>query len=283
MAQHDYDIANDTGSNVRADINAMAQAIRTLNSGGSAPTPFPNLLWADTTNNVIKRRDNLNTKWIVQGPLADTFVRSRSSDTVLGVDDVGRVIRATGSFTQTFTAAATLGDGWVVDYRNDGSGIITLDPNSGETIDGATTLQLFPGESCRIWCNGSAFYTFGLQRAGVKIITLTRDLAAASGNVSYTGVGFRPRAITFYANVSGTIAWSIGALDASVQFALIGQHGVLAGSVQSSGSAVIGLIVNSTDSQTAAVASLDNDGFTLSWTKNNNPTGTAGIYAKCIR
>ena len=42
-------------------------------------------------------------------------------------------------------------------YKNNGTGIITLDPNGSETIDGQTTLILNPGESVIIECTGSAF------------------------------------------------------------------------------------------------------------------------------
>ena len=34
----DYTIANDTGANVRSDINAVLGAIQTLNSGSSDPS-----------------------------------------------------------------------------------------------------------------------------------------------------------------------------------------------------------------------------------------------------
>lgn len=38
MATHDYNIANDTGANVRSDINSVLEAIRSNNSDGSAPS-----------------------------------------------------------------------------------------------------------------------------------------------------------------------------------------------------------------------------------------------------
>jgi hypothetical protein len=89
--------------------------------------------------------------------LDETFVLSRSSNTILAGSDVGKTILASSSFTQTLTAAATLGDGWWVDYQNVGTGVITLDPNGAETINGQTTLAFGPGESGTIYCNGSAF------------------------------------------------------------------------------------------------------------------------------
>lgn len=156
MSQHDYSVADSDGATVRADINDVLAAIVSRNSGTSAPsTTFAYMLWADTTNGVLKRRNAANSAWIVEATIDETLVVARSSDTMLDVSDKGKTIRATSSFTQTFDAAATLGDGWFVDYVNEGTGTITFDPNSAETIDGVTTLAFGPGESGRIVCNGS--------------------------------------------------------------------------------------------------------------------------------
>ena len=52
MANHDYNIANATAPQVRADINNALLAIVSTNSGSSQPsTMFANQLWDDTTNN----------------------------------------------------------------------------------------------------------------------------------------------------------------------------------------------------------------------------------------
>lgn len=65
MAQHDYDVANGSGAAVRADLNALAQAIATLNSGAAAPTTtFANMFWYDTTNNILKVRNAANSAWL---------------------------------------------------------------------------------------------------------------------------------------------------------------------------------------------------------------------------
>jgi len=108
---------------------------------------------------------------------------ARSSNTVLGSDNDRDTIVATSTFTQTLDAAATLGDGWSVDYRNDGTGIITLDPNSTEQIDGATTINLYAGESCRIVCTGAAFKTVGRSTGQVLIQTQT---ASGSATIDFT-------------------------------------------------------------------------------------------------
>lgn len=68
MAQHDYNISNATGANFRADVNNMAQAIVTINSGVTEPTVrFPGMLWLDLSgggDGVMRRRNQANSAWL---------------------------------------------------------------------------------------------------------------------------------------------------------------------------------------------------------------------------
>ena len=65
MPQHDYNIANAPGATFRADINNVLAAIAGQNSGAAAPVnTFPYMVWADTTNNIVKIRNGTNTAWI---------------------------------------------------------------------------------------------------------------------------------------------------------------------------------------------------------------------------
>src|SRR6266478_1107834 len=129
MSQHNFSIANEAGAAFRGDVNSALQALASRSSGASAPsTTYAYQGWADTTSNTLKRRNAANGAWIVRDTLDETFVISRSSNTILGVSDYSKTFVATSSFTQTFTAAATLTDGWWCEYRNDGVGAITLDP-----------------------------------------------------------------------------------------------------------------------------------------------------------
>lgn len=68
MAQHDYNIANQTASSARADINNALAAIVSNNSGVAAPTTtVGNMIWYDTANNILQIRDEGNTAWITLG------------------------------------------------------------------------------------------------------------------------------------------------------------------------------------------------------------------------
>lgn len=176
--QEDYVVANASGASVRADINAQLQAIVTQNSGASAPgTTYADMVWVDTTNGLIKRRNSGNSGWLSYGPRSSTMVQAKTGTYTVLPADFGTLIDCTsGTFDLDLTAAATLGDGFYFFVRNSGSGTISIDPNSTENIDGSSTsLSLSSGESCAVWCNGTAFKTIG------------RSVAAATQSEMETG------------------------------------------------------------------------------------------------
>ena len=68
MSQHDLDIANQTASAARSDINNALQALGSTSSGASAPaTTYANMLWYDTNSNILKMRAEANDAWISIG------------------------------------------------------------------------------------------------------------------------------------------------------------------------------------------------------------------------
>lgn len=164
---------NEAGAAFRADTNTAHQANATSQSGAAAPgTTYVYQMWADTTNNVMKRRNASNSAWIVVGTLDETFFLSRAANTVLGISDrFPKGIRATAGYTQTFAAAATLGDGWVLPYRVESGVTVVFDPNGAETIDGGATKSVVGPSSGFIHCDGTAFYTNGFTAGGSGSIT----------------------------------------------------------------------------------------------------------------
>lgn len=78
MAQHDYNVANQSGAGFRADLNSALLAVVSQNSGAAAPsTTYAYQLWADTTNGVLKQRDSANSAWIELGTLDGLALYSR--------------------------------------------------------------------------------------------------------------------------------------------------------------------------------------------------------------
>jgi hypothetical protein len=112
FVQGDQSIANQAGAAFRSDLNNELQALVTRSSGTAAPgTTYAHQEWVDTTAAVIKKRNAANSGWLVKSTIDETFILSRASNTILGLSDIGKTILATAGFTQTLTAAATLGDG----------------------------------------------------------------------------------------------------------------------------------------------------------------------------
>ena len=117
--------------------------------------------------------------------------------------------------------------------------------------------------------------------SGVKIGSLTRAMDGANATVAYTGVGFKPSAIIFIGS-SADVGLSIGMDDATT-------HGVVylyaaSTSLSSAGTQSILLVDKDGGAQQGVVASMDADGFTLTWTKDSSPgAGTGVVYYLALR
>lgn len=161
MPQSSQTIANGTGSTVRSAMNTVHAALFSNNSGTSAPTDtVAHMFWADTTNGILWRRNAANTGWINFATLDETFVLTRSSNTMLDASDKGKYINCTAGFTQTLDTPANLKDGWWAVIRNNSSSTMTITPSSG-TIDGASSRTIPTGLDLIVFCNGSNFFSHG--------------------------------------------------------------------------------------------------------------------------
>lgn len=119
----------------------------------------------------------------------DYRYEARTANTMLVSGDRGKFINITsGTFTQTFDAAASLSAGWYVRIKNSGNGDITLDPSGTQTIDGRTTFIMFPGECRDVFCDGTNLFS-------VVINPFFRRLTASYANLpippGYTRFGIK--------------------------------------------------------------------------------------------
>ena len=136
------------------------------------------------------------------------IVIARSSNYTAAVDDLGVLFNFTTSPTLSLLAAATLGNGWYCYARNNGTGIVTIDPNGTETIDGSTTITLFPGASCVIICDGSGFYTIGRSSFPV-ILNKASNYTAVSSDHNAVIIGTTSWILALTAAVTLGAGWSL--------------------------------------------------------------------------
>lgn len=197
-----------------------------------------------------------------------TITNLTGAYTVLTTDG-GKVFNCTsGTFTVSLTAAATLGSGFNCWIWNTGTGVITIDPNAAETIDGVTTLTLQQGEGTQIVCDGTNWQT------GDK-----KTMRGYAENILSTAT--RPSA-------TGTSAVAIGAGSASLGAVAPGAGAVALGSSRSLGAdSFAAAIANNTSSYGAtasngvAIGRLartgNNDAIALGANVNANNFGTVAL------
>lgn len=101
MSQHDFNIANQTASNARSDLNNALRALVSLSSGATAPsTTYANMLWYDTTNNILRMRTEADDTWI-------RIAYLDQSDDAFRIFDNTRVVNTSGTQTGLIGDQAT--------------------------------------------------------------------------------------------------------------------------------------------------------------------------------
>jgi hypothetical protein len=146
-------------------------------------------------------------------------LEERTSNTMLGVDDQGKYIKLNGNFTQTFDAAATLGDGWWCYLEN------TANPDVSAGLD-ASALKYYSSANMP---NISQAYQFCTNATGTRVyyiqttlsntvyqfdLSIANDITTAGaatakniGNISTSGraIFFSSDGTKFYAATSSII------------------------------------------------------------------------------
>lgn len=125
--------------------------------------------------------DKYNAHW------HPTNVIAKTSTYPVVAGDVQKLIDCTsGTFSLTLLAAATAGDGFWFMVRNSGTGVITIDPNGPELIDGASTITIGPSGSATIVCTGTAWKSVG--RAGEQVVRKASDQVVVNNSTTLTNV-----------------------------------------------------------------------------------------------
>ena len=100
----------------------------------------------------------------------EQLLQTKSANyTVLVTDDV---VKCTASLTLTLYTAVGNGGRAFEAANTASSGIVTLDPDGAQTIDGASTLSLGPGESVRIRSDNANWFSVGSPIGGSTVNTV---------------------------------------------------------------------------------------------------------------
>jgi hypothetical protein len=156
-------------------------SIKLLPTAGYAPASNGELGY-DSTSNTYKVMENGTAKTIHTAPLS---VSAKSSAYTAVATDKGKLFVCTSTFTLSLTAAATLGSGWYCQVRNDGTGVVTIDPNASETLDNQLTINMYPGETFTIVCDGTNFKTVGRQLGWIPLLQVSAS-GSTSASMNFT-------------------------------------------------------------------------------------------------
>lgn len=219
---------------------------------------------------------NATTYGITSDGGADDIVLPEADTTnagLLGADKWDEIVANTAKVTNaTHTGEVT------------GSGALALDPTciSGKadtTIADADYVLFWDATDSTLKKVDAAELTAGsgdmsYSDSRFKVISATRDLAVASGNVSYTGFGFQPKAIIVFCAKAGSFTVSYGLATSTSDDSV--QYQYLADTFTTGSTLVVGFI-SGTAGQDGNLNSIDADGFTIAWTKTGSPTGTLAM------
>lgn len=180
-----------SASNAAATLTNALVKSNNLSDVSNAATARGNILPSKTGNSLkVLRVNSGETDYelatISAIPSLDRVAKSAGYTAVAG-DKATVLDFTTASVTLALTAAATLGAGWWCYVRNSAAtGSVTIDPNSTELVDGASTATVRPGETVVLQCDGSAFRSISVSRQSRVLITTT--VASAAASVDFTGL-----------------------------------------------------------------------------------------------
>lgn len=120
-----------------------------------------------------------------------------------------------------------------------------------------------------------------------KLHSFSRDMTAANGTATISGIGFQPDTIIFWAHLPNTTAFSWAIHDQSFGSALdvidVSAAGSDANSWSNAGTSIY-LTPAGGKVQSGVVSSVNSDGYVVTWTKTGSPSaGTGIIYALAIK
>lgn len=206
MPQEDYNIANDTGANVRTDLNNHMAAIVQHNSGATTPgTTFAHQLWADTSPSgysIFKVRDAGDSAW------ATVF------------DDLGHIRCIAGTAAlPSHSFGGDIDTGWYSDVSNELVGSVAGSEHFRLTATGlllGSSLPAAPDGRLHVY-SGNSGATANLTadegvfenstHGGISILTPN----TGQGNIYFGSPSSNSRGRIIFDHLGPSFAWVISA------------------------------------------------------------------------
>lgn len=116
-------------------------------------------------------------------------VQTLATNTTINTTYANSALICTSAITLSLLDVSTAGEGFYISVKNASSGNVTIDPDTTELVDGASTLLIPPGYSALISCTGTAWRSF----------FLTPQTLQSEGSA---GIGFK--------NSGGTTVMTVG-------------------------------------------------------------------------
>lgn len=197
MSQHDYIIDNQSAPAARADINSALAAIVTQNSGATAPTTtYADMIWYDTANNQIKKRNEANSAWITLGTINESTGKFDPNTSFTAVEQGGGTSMAAN---KTYIGWDTSGYGLRAQVDTVALGRVVT--NTAGSFTSAASSQIdAPGNpmlyACRSWVNFNGTGTVAIRASGnvssitdngVGNYTITFSVAMPDANYVVSG------------------------------------------------------------------------------------------------
>jgi hypothetical protein len=105
-----------------------------------------------------------------------------STATLTSADRASFAVYTGGVGSIILPSAATVGNDWFVNIRNNGTGILTITPAGADTIDGNASQQLQIGESFVVVSNGTnGFNSFGYGQSSSFFYTILSKVVTGLG------------------------------------------------------------------------------------------------------